>query len=68
MITKEKAIEILDRMEFFQGQRAGRELWNEKPFEIQERDIKNFLNDIALLKEYIANAASKSEDEKREVV
>lgn len=60
-ITKEQAIDILDKFDFFQGQRAGRELWNDKPFEVQERDIKNFSNDVALLKEYITEVAPESE-------
>lgn len=64
MITKEQAIDILDKFDFFQGQRAGRELWNDKPFEVQEQDIKNFSNDVALLKEYISYVVPKSEAEK----
>ena len=62
-ITKEQVIDILDKFNFFQGQRAGRELWNDKPFEVQEQDIKNFAKDIAVLKEYIANVVPKSEAE-----
>jgi hypothetical protein len=60
-ITKEQAIDILDKFDFFQGQRAGRELWNDKPFEVQEQDIKNFSNDVALLKEYLSDVVPKSE-------
>lgn len=52
-ITKEQAIDILDKFDFFQGHRAGRELWNSKPKEVQDKDISNFSNDVALLKEYI---------------
>ena len=48
-----KALDILDRFDFFQGQRAGRELWNEKPFDVQEEDIAKFSQDVALLKNYI---------------
>lgn len=62
-ITKEQAIDILDKFDFFQGQRAGRELWNEKPFEVQEQDIKDFSNGVALLKEYISDVVPKSEVE-----
>ena len=61
MITKEEAIDILEKFDFFQGQRAGRELWNYKPFDIQEQDINNFSKDVALLKEYIAEVAPKNE-------
>lgn len=53
MITKEQAIDILDRFDFFMGQRAGRELWNSKPPEIQEKDIEAFSRDCQLLIEYV---------------
>lgn len=46
-------MEILDKMNFFQGQRAGRELWNDKPFEVQEEDLENFKRDINTIKSYI---------------
>lgn len=60
-ITKEQAIEILDFFDFFQGQRAGRELWAEKPYEVQEEDLACFSERISLLKEYIADVVPKSE-------
>lgn len=47
----ERAIEILDKMEFFQGQRAGRELWAEKPTEVQDEDIANFCQDLGVVRE-----------------
>lgn len=31
------ALEVLDKLSFFGGQRAGRELWNDKPREVQDR-------------------------------
>ena len=34
-----KAFDILDQFEFFGGQRAGRELWHNKPTDIQNKDI-----------------------------
>lgn len=52
-LNVEQIIDILDKMDFFEGQRAGRELWNDKPFEVQEQDIANFSRDISLVKEYI---------------
>ena len=64
MITKEKALDILDRMDFFQGQRAGRELWNEKSRYVQERDLQIFREDISELKAYIFNVVPKSEVER----
>lgn len=62
-ITREQAIEILAKFDFFQGQRAGRELWNDKPFEVQEEDVKTFSRDVAELKAYIADVVPKSEIE-----
>ena len=64
MITKEKALDILDRMDFFQGQRAGRELWNEKSRYVQEMDLQIFREDVAELKAYIADVVPKSEVER----
>lgn len=48
----EKALEILDKLDFF-NQRAGRELWNDKPFEVQCKDISDFSDDVAFLKKVI---------------
>lgn len=42
-MTKEERSKLLDKLEqlrFF-NQRAGRELWGDKPREIQDKDIKN---------------------------
>ena len=49
----EKAIEILDKLSFFGGQRAGRELWNDKPREVQDEDIANFNRDVEWLRGFI---------------
>ena len=49
----EKAIEILDKLSFFGGQRAGRELWNDKPREVQDEDIANFNRDVEQLRDFI---------------
>ena len=49
----EKAIEILDKLSFFGGQRAGRELWNDKPREVQDEDIANFNRDVEWLRDFI---------------
>lgn len=48
-----KAIEILDKLSLFGGQRAGRELWNDKPREVQDEDIANFNRDIEYLRDII---------------
>lgn len=55
MITKDQAIDILDKIEFFQGQRAGRELWLEKSRSVQDDDLANFCANISKLKQYINN-------------
>lgn len=49
----QKAIEILDKLSFFGGQRAGRELWNDKPREVQDEDIESFNRDIEYLRDII---------------
>lgn len=49
----EKAIEILDKLSFFGGQRAGRELWNDKSREVQDEDIANFNRDVEWLRDFI---------------
>ena len=48
-----KALDILDKFEFFGGQRAGRLLWFDKPADIQEKDIDGFNRDIDFLKAFI---------------
>lgn len=50
---KSEVLEILDKMEFFQGQRAGRELWMDKPEDLQEQDLQNFNNDLQKIREYV---------------
>lgn len=57
MITKEQAIDIINKFEFFQGQRAGRELWTSKAKEVQDQDITNFNSDCERLLEYIKGTA-----------
>ena len=53
MITKEQAIEIVQKFEFFQGQRAGRELWATKPTAVQNADLASFSADCEDLIEYL---------------
>lgn len=53
-----KCLEILDKFQFFQGQRAGRKLWNDKPVEIQNEDIKNFNEDIEFIRNVLKSANS----------
>lgn len=47
MMTREEAIiDILEKWSFFFGQRAGRELWGDKPKEVQDQDIADFNRDM----------------------
>lgn len=50
-MTIDRANDILDKWEFFYGQRAGRELWADKPTEVQNEDIANFCRDLGLVRE-----------------
>lgn len=50
-MTIDRAIDILDKWEFFYGQRAGRELWADKPKEVQDKDIANFCRDLGIVRE-----------------
>lgn len=45
-----EVLDILDKWEFFLGQRAGRELWADKPKEVQEKDIADFNRDIKIVR------------------
>lgn len=54
MSRKEKVIDILEKWDFFYGQRAGRLLWNDKPREVQDSDIKNFKADLDYVMEYVS--------------
>ena len=62
MITKEQAIDIVEKFEFFQGQRAGRELWASKEYSVQEVDLVNFRQDCYELLEYLKNTEIKHND------
>lgn len=50
-MTIDRVNDILDKWEFFYGQRAGRELWADKPTETQNEDIANFCRDLGLVRE-----------------
>ena len=52
-INREEVLDILNKMEFFGGQRAGRELWGDKPKEVQDEDINNFNRDIQKIRDYV---------------
>lgn len=57
-----KALDILAKLDFFGGQRAGRELWNEKPVDVQNEDIENFSKDVAFLKDFINRLQAENEE------
>ena len=61
-----KVFDILDKMEFFQGQRAGRELWNDKPKEVQDKDIADFIKDINYIRSYLQDSVVFSKEELKE--
>ena len=41
LISRAEIVDILAKMQFLGGQRAGRELWNDKPTEVQDQDLYN---------------------------
>lgn len=46
-------MDILDKWGFILGQRAGRELWNDKPTNIQDEDLANFNRDLETVRSFI---------------
>ena len=59
-IKRTEVVDILDKIQFFQGQRAGRELWNDKPVEVQEMDLESFNRDIRTIRDYILQLEEKA--------
>ena len=53
----EKVFDILSRWDFFFGQRAGRELWADKPREMQDKDIVDFSQDMRTVRRWVLEAA-----------
>lgn len=49
----DRALECLEKMQFFMGQRAGRELWMSKPKNVQDVDIEQYNHDIEAVMHYI---------------
>lgn len=47
-----KVFDVLDKLDFF-NQRAGRELFGDKPTDVQDKDIENFSKDVAFLKVFL---------------
>ena len=65
--THNNVFDILDKMEFFQGQRAGRELWNDKPKEVQDKDISDFIKDINYIRSYLQDSVVFSREEYKRI-
>ena len=63
MTKQEKVFDILNKFEFFQGQRAGRELWNDKPKEVQDKDLSDFIKDINYIRSYLQDSVVLSREE-----
>lgn len=61
--TQNNVFDILDKFEFFQGQRAGRELWRNKPKEVQDKDIADFIKDINYIRSYLQDSVVLSREE-----
>lgn len=59
-ITRQ-ANDILEKLSFFYGQRAGRELWNDKPREVQDEDVASFNRDMDFLWTIINGLNSKND-------
>ena len=57
----EQAEDILSKWEFFYGQRAGRELWAEKPKDVQDKDVADFCRDLSVVRSAIANGVTFAE-------
>ena len=56
MDEKQKVLDILNKFSFILGQRAGRELWLDKPEKVQDKDLSNFNKDIKYIKTYIESS------------
>ena len=63
MTEQERILDILNKFEFFQGQRAGRELWNNKPKEVQDKDMSDFIKDINYIRSYLQDSVVLSKEE-----
>lgn len=51
--TFNEVMDILDKWQFFYGQIAGRELWMDKPKEIQDKDLANFIRDLETVRSFV---------------
>lgn len=52
-VTFEEIMDILDKWDFMLGQRAGRELWADKPRHVQDIDLADFKRDLETVRSFI---------------
>ena len=52
-----EVLEILSKWDFFYGQRAGRELWADKPRDVQDQDKADFNRDMETITNWVHEAA-----------
>ena len=52
-----EVLEILSKWDFFYGQRAGRELWADKPRDVQDQDIADCNRDMETITNWVHEAA-----------
>ena len=57
----EKILDILEKWDFFYGQRAGRELWVDKPRAMQDKDIDNFKRDLKKITEFVKKKGDRND-------
>lgn len=58
-------MDILNKWEFFYGQRAGRELWGDKSKEVQDKDISDFNRDLETVRCFLRHEFSTQKGEKK---
>ena len=52
-VTFNEVMDILDKWDFMLGQRAGRELWTDKPVEVQDKVFADFNRDLETVRSFI---------------
>ena len=60
-------MEILDKLQFFGGQRAGRELWADKPTDVQDADIDSFNENIEAIRDYIQQLQTENAEKNERI-
>lgn len=60
-------MEILDKLKFFGGQRALRELWADKPTDVQDADIDSFNENIEAIRDYIQQLQTENAEKNERI-